>query len=207
VIRKNIGYARNVGKKLNFLIDVMFSLKEKYKKEVIPQMMEKFGCKNPMAVPKIEKVVVNTSFGRLIAGKTTEEQRKIQEAILNDLSLICAQFPILTKAKKSIAGFKIREGFPIGARVTLRKRKMYDFLERLINITLPRTRDFRGIDQKSVDKSGNLTIGIKEHIAFPEIAPEKVKTIFGFEITVVTTAKNREEGIGLLRLLGFPIKS
>ena len=182
-------------------------LKDKYKKEVVPAMMKKFGYKNPMAVPRIEKVVVNTGFGRLIAGKTSEEQKKIYTAILEDLALICGQRPVLTSAKKAISGFKIREGMSIGTMVILRKKKMYDFLERLIYIGLPRTRDFRGIDLKSFDREGNLTISIKEHIIFPEISPEEAKAIFGFEITVVTTAKKREEGIALLRLLGFPIKS
>jgi len=185
----------------------MLRLKEKYNTEVILAMQEKFGYKDRMAVPKIEKVAVNTGFGRLISGKTKEEQEKIYKAILGDLTQICGQRTIITKAKKSIAGFKIREGMPVGAKVSLRGKKMYDFLERLIHIGFPRSRDFRGIDSKSVDKEGNLTIAIKEHIAFPEILPEKVRTIFGFEVTVVTTAKNREEGIELLKLLGFPIKS
>lgn len=182
-------------------------LRDKYKKEVIPAMQKKFGYKSTMAVPKIEKVQVNTSFGGLISGKTKGEQKKIHEPILEDLAFICGQRPILTKAKKSISGFKIREGMPVGAKVSLRKQKMYDFLERLIHIGLPRSRDFRGIDPKSFDREGNLTIAIKEHIVFPEILPEKVKNIFGFEITIVTTAKTKEEGIELLRLLGFPIKT
>lgn len=185
----------------------MFRLKEKYTKEVIPAMMEKFGYKNVMAVPRIEKVVINTGFGKMIVSKTSGEQKKAYELILDDLGLICAQKPILTKAKKSISGFKIREGMPVGASVTLRGRKMYDFLERVIYIALPRFRDFRGIDLKSFDKEGNLTIAVREHIVFPEVSSEKAKNIFGFEITVVTTTKNREHGIGLLRLLGFPIKT
>lgn len=184
----------------------MAYLLEKYKKEVIPLMMEKFGYKNPMAVPRIEKVVVNTGFGRLVSGATSEEQKKNQDFILEDLRLICGQRPILKKAKKSISSFKIRKGLVIGAGVTLRKKRMYDFLERLIQIVLPRSRDFQGIDPKSFDKSGNITIGIKEHIAFPEVSPEKAKNIFGLEITVATTFKNREESIELLRLMGFPIK-
>ncbi len=182
-------------------------LPEKYKKEVIPQMKEKFGYTNKMAVPKIEKVVVNTGFGRLIADKTSEEQKNFFEAILEDFSLITGQRPVLTRAKKSISGFKIRQGLPIGAQVTLRGKRMFDFLERLINIGLPRSRDFQGIDSKSFDKEGNLTIAIREHITFPEILIEKAKNIFGLEITVVTTAKKREEGIELLKLLGFPIKA
>lgn len=185
----------------------MLSLREKYQKEVIPLMMEKFGYKNAMAVPKIEKVVINTGFGRLVSGKTSEEQKKIQDFILEDLNFICGQRPILKKAKKSIASFKIREGMVIGLAVTLRRKKMTDFLERLIKIVLPRSRDFRGIDPKSFDKKGNLTIGIKEHIAFPEVSPEKAKNIFGLEITVVTNAKNQERGRELLKLLGFPIKA
>jgi large subunit ribosomal protein L5 len=185
----------------------MLRLKEKYIEEVIPQMMEKFGYKNPMAVPRIEKVIVNTGFGRLVAGKSSEEQKKIWQQILADLALICGQRPILRKAKKSISGFKIKAGFPIGAVVTLRRKRMFDFLERLIQIALPRSRDFQGLNPESFDKAGNLTIGIKEHIVFPEILPEKAKNIFGLEITIVTTAKRKEEGMELLRLLGFPIKS
>jgi len=184
----------------------MLKLKEKYNKEVVPQMIEKFGYKSPMAVPRIGKVVVNTGFGKLIAGKTSEEQKKIYNTILDDLALICGQRPILTKAKKSISGFKTREGMPIGAMITLRGRKMYDFLERLICIGLPRVRDFRGIALKSFDRKGNLTLAIKEHTVFPEVSLEKAKNIFGSEITVVTTAKTHEEGIELLRMFGFPIK-
>lgn len=169
-------------------------------------MVEKFGYKSPMAVPKVEKVVVNSGFGREIAGKSSEEQKKIQNGILEDLSLVCGQRPVLKTAKKSISSFKIRKGLPVGAAVILRKKRMYDFLERLIQITLPRSRDFQGIEQKSFDKNGNLTIGLKEHIVFPEVSPEKAKNIFGLEITVATNAKNKEEGIALLKLMGFPIK-
>ena len=183
------------------------NLKEKYEKEVLPKMMKKFGYKNKMAVPKIEKVMINVGFGKLISEKDSQEQKKIQEAILEDLAQISGQRPILTKAKKSISGFKLRKGLPIGAKVTLRRKKMYDFLERLINIGLPRSRDFWGIPENSVDKNGNLTIGIKEHIAFPEISPEKTKFIFGFEVTVVTNAKDREKGLELFKLMGFPIKT
>ena len=139
----------------------MKRLKEKYQKEVIPEMKKRSGRKSDMAVPKIEKVTVNTGFGRQVVGKSGEEQKKIQEWILNDLSLICGQRAVLTRAKKAIASFKIRKDMPIGAKVTLRGRKMYDFLERVIDIALPRSRDFRGIDQKSIDKQGNLTLAIK----------------------------------------------
>lgn len=181
-------------------------LLEKYKKEVVPAMMKKLGYKNLMAVPKIEKVIVNTGFGRLVTGKTADEQKKIVEAIANDLALITGQKPIITKAKTSISGFKTKKGMPLGAKVTLRRKRMYDFLERLIHIALPRSKDFQGIDLKSFDRKGNLTIGIKEHIAFPEVSPEKVKNIFGLEITIVTNSKRKEEGIELLTLMGFPIK-
>lgn len=185
----------------------MLRLQDKYKKEVVPLMMEKFGYKNKMAVPRIERVVVNTSFGRLVSEKSGEEAKKIYQSISDNLSLICGQKPQIRTAKKSISGFKIRQGVPLGARITLRGKRMYDFLERLIHIGLPRSRDFQGIDQKSFDEKGNLTLGIKEQITFPEIMPEKAKVIFGFEVTVVTGAKRREEGIELLRLLGFPIKA
>ncbi|XOB41051.1 MAG: 50S ribosomal protein L5 [Candidatus Nealsonbacteria bacterium] len=184
----------------------MIGLKEKYNTEVIPKMMEKLGYKNRMAVPKIVKVVVNTGFGKMIAEKGSDEKKKFLAFILEDLTMITGQKPVLTKARKSVSGFKLRRGMEIGAKITLRRGRMFDFLERLINITLPRSRDFEGIDAKSVDKSGNLTIAIKEHISFSEILPERAKNIFGLEITVITTAKNKEEGLELLRLMGFPIK-
>jgi len=179
---------------------------EKYKKEVVPRMMEKFGYKSTMAVPRIEKVVVNTGFGRQVSGKTNDEQKKTAEFFAEDLTLICGQKAVKTFAKKAISSFKIREGMVLGAKVTLRGKRMNDFLERFIHIVLPRTRDFRGISQDSVDKQGNLTTAIKEHIAFPEILPEKARNIFGLEITVVTNAKSKEEGLELFRLLGFPVK-
>lgn len=184
----------------------MLNLKEKYNKEVAPKMIEKFGYKNIMAVPKIYKVAINTGFGRLVSGKTSDEQKKIYDSIGNDLGLIAGQKPVITKAKKSIATFKIREGMPLGAAVTLRGKKMYDFIERFINISLPRSRDFKGLDAKSFDRRGNFTVAVKEDIIFPEILPEKTKIIFGFEITVATTAKTKEEGIELLKLMGFPFK-
>lgn len=182
------------------------NLSGKYKKEVVPAMMEKFGYKNVNAVPRITKVVINTGFGRLVAGKSTDEQKKIADAMVQDLATIAGQAPMITLAKKSISSFKTREGMPIGAAVTLRKKKMFDFLTRLINIGLPRSRDFRGLESKSFDNQGNFTMGIKEHIIFPEIMPEKIKMIFGLEVVVVTTAKNKEEGLWLLKFLGFPIR-
>jgi len=184
----------------------MQSLKEKYNKEVIPAMMKNVGYKNRYAVPSIKKVVLNSSFGKSVVGKSASEREKICNLIMQDLTLIAGQKTNLVKAKKSIAGFKLREGLEIGAVVTLRKSRMWDFLERLIYLSLPRSRDFRGLDGKSVDKNGNLSIGFKEHIFFPEIFTEKEKTIFGFEITVVTNAKSKEAGLELYKLLGFPIK-
>src|SRR5580765_4005705 len=146
----------------------MQKLHETYQKKVIPHMMEKFGYKNPTAVPSIRKVTINSSFGKTIAGKTSGEREKVQNAIVQDLSLIAGQKPTLVKSKKSIAGFKLREGIEIAAMVTLRKKKMWDFLERLIFLSLPRSRDFKGISTTSIDKKGNLNMGFREHISFPE---------------------------------------
>ena len=181
-------------------------LKEKYKKEVIPAMKDKFGYKSVMAVPKIDKVIINTGIGRLVGGKTSDEQKKILKAVLEDLGTITGQKTVVTKAKKSISVFKVREGMAVGAMVSLRGKRMYDFLERLINIAFPRVRDFRGIELKSFDQRGNLTVAFKEQAVFPEISPENTRIIFGFEITIVTTSKNKEESIELLRLMGFPLK-
>src|SRR3989344_5823818 len=181
-------------------------LQKKYKEKVISEMMQKFAYKNTMSVPKITKVTVNTSFGKEIANKTSGEREKMQNLILNDIALIAGQKPTLVKSKKSIAGFKLREGLEIAAMVTLRKSRMWDFLERFIYLSLPRSRDFKGIESKSIDKQGNLNMGFKEHISFPEIFTEKEKTIFGLEITIVTNAKSKEEGLELYKLLGFPIK-
>ena len=185
----------------------MPSLKEKYNKEVIPQMVKVFGYKNTMAVPKILKVVINTCFGKTAVTKTSGEREKMQNLIMQDLALIAGQKPKLVKAKKSIAGFKLREGLEIESMVTLRKSKMWDFLERLVYLSFPRSRDFKGIDQKTIDKKGNLNIGFREHISFSEIFAEKEKTIFGLEITIVTNAKSKEEGLELYKLLGFPMKT
>jgi large subunit ribosomal protein L5 len=184
----------------------MLRLAEKYQKEVVPAMMKKFGYKSVMAVPKIVKVVVNTGYGKQVVDKTGEEQKKFIESVLEDLSLICGQRAVKTYARQSISGFKLRKGMPIGAKVTLRRKKMMDFLDKLIHLVLPRTRDFWGISEKSIDQR-NLTVAIKEHIAFPEVSPEKIRNIFGLEITVVTNAKTREEAVELFKLLGFPIKS
>jgi large subunit ribosomal protein L5 len=183
------------------------SLKEKYEKEVKNKMMEIFGYKNPLSCPKIEKVIVNTSFGKLLANFKPENHQKVIQEIERDLSLITGQKPLITFAKKSIAGFKVRKGQPVGAKVTLRRQRMFDFLEKLFFIALPRSRDFRGIEKSSIDKNGNLTVGVKEHSVFPEISLDKTNIIFGLEATIVTTAKKREEAETLFKLLGFPIKS
>ncbi len=185
----------------------MMRLAEKYAKEAVPALMKEFNLPNKMAVPRIEKVVVNTGFGRMIAGKGSHDQKGIIEAISQDLSLITGQKPVITKARKSISGFKLRKGMPVGAAVILRGRRMYDFLERLIHITLPRSRDFTGLKPSSLDKKGNLTFSIKEHISFPEILPEKTKRIFSLEITVVTSTKNKEKSLALLKVMGLPMKS
>lgn len=186
---------------------MVIRLKEKYNKEVIPAMTEKFGYKNSFAVPKIEKVIVNVGMGKMLGDKSGKERERTIENILNDLSMICGQRAVKTRARKSIAGFSLREGVPVGAKVTLRGQKMYDFLERLVHIALPRSRDFKGLDAKSVDNNGNLTIGLKEHLYFPEVSPEKSKFIFGLEVTAKTTAQKKEEGLELFKMLGFPIKS
>jgi len=149
---------------------------------------------------------LNSSFGNEVVGKSASEREKLQNFIMQDLSLIAGQRTSLVKSKKSIAGFKLREGLEIAATVTLRKNKMWDFIERFIYLSLPRSRDFKGIDPKSIDKNGNLSMGFREHISFPEIFTEKEKTIFGLEITIVTNAKSKEEGLELYKLLGFPMK-
>lgn len=162
-------------------------------------MQEKFGYKNVMAVPKISKVVVNAGVGRVREEKERQEVEKY-------LALITGQKASARPAKQAIAAFKTRKGLIVGYQVTLRGKRMYDFLSRLIDIALPRTRDFQGLDLKSIDSAGNLTIGVKEHIVFPEMIGEDYRFLFGFEATVVTTSKTKEEGLELLRLIGFPIK-
>ncbi len=174
-------------------------LQTKYIKEVIPAMRTKFGYKNDLAVPIIEKVIVNTGTGRFI------KDEKTRKHISQDLSLITGQKPITRLTRKAIAGFKIRAGMPVGLKVTLRSKRMWEFIDRFISLALPRVRDFKGILSKSFDGKGNLTIGLKEHIIFPEIETENIKDIFSLEINVVTTAKTDKEGENLLKLLGFPI--
>lgn len=184
----------------------MLSLKEKFNKEIVPVLMKDLDCKNRMAVPKISKVVLNVGFGKMIAGKTGSEQEKIYKSIVSDLGQITGQKPVLTKSKKAIAGFKTRQGMILGAMVTLRDEKMFSFLERLIGIAYPRSRDFQGIDAKSFDKEGNLSVAVKEQTIFPEVEADHAKILFSFEITIVTTAKNKEQGIKLLKSIGFPLR-
>lgn len=178
----------------------MSRLLEKYRKTVIPALQKAFVIDNIMAVPKIEKVVINTGVGKIV------KDDKTMVRIEKDLRMIVGQKTVFRKAKKSISGFKLRQGVNVGISVTLRGKRMYDFLDRLIAIALPRSKDFRGIEVRNFDKMGNLNFGIKESSIFPEINYENTKDIFGLEVTVVTTAKNREKGIELLKQLGFPIK-
>ncbi len=167
-------------------------------------MKEKFGYKNLLEAPSLDKTVVNIGLGRL--SQQTIFTEKLLPEITKDLSLIAGQKPAATRAKKSIAGFKIRQGQVIGLKVTLRKKKMFDFLERMINVVLPRVRDFRGINLKNIDKKGNLSLGFKESVVFPEINTDTQKVDFGLEATLVVKAKNREEAIEFYRQLGVPLK-
>ena len=177
-------------------------LLEKYRKDIVPHLTKKFGYKNVMTAPKIEKVVVNVGFGRQV-----KEGGDFASKVAEALTQITGQKPILTKARKSIAGFKLREGQIIGAKVTLRANRMYDFIDRLISVALPRSRDFRGIELRAIDPKGNLSIGIKEDSIFPEISYETIKDVFSLEVTITTTANTRQEGEELLRAIGFPLKS
>ncbi len=175
-------------------------LKEKYNQEILPKLKEKFSYGNNMLVPHLEKVVLNIGFG------AHAKEKEFMSEVTRAFSKISGQKPIFTKAKKSVSAFKIRDGMLIGAKVTLRGQRMYDFVEKLIAITFPRVRDFRGINDKSVDQQGNLSVGFKDYAAFPEIHPDDVKYNFGLEVSLSTSAKNREEGLELFRLLGFPFK-
>ena len=179
----------------------MARLKERYEKEIIPQLVETFKYDNIMQVPKLEKVVVNMGLGEAI------QNIKILDSAVKELSYITSQKPVITRARKSIAAFKLREGMPIGCMVTLRKDRMYDFVDRLVNLALPRVRDFRGISGKAFDGNGNYSVGIKEQIIFPEINYDKIDRIKGLNITVVTTAKSDNEAKTLLKLMGMPFRN
>jgi large subunit ribosomal protein L5 len=176
-------------------------LKEKYDAEVVPALIKEFGYTSIMSVPKIEKVTLNMGLGEAI------QNIKTLDSGVNELTLIAGQKAVITKAKKSIAGFKLRQGMPIGCMVSLRRSKMYDFLDKLFNIALPRVRDFRGLSDKSFDGRANCSIGIKEHIIFPEIDYDKVDKMKGLNITIVTTAKTDAEGLYLLKQLGMPFRN
>ena len=176
-------------------------LKEKYRTEIVPKLQEEFGYANVHQIPKLEKVVVNIGLGEAVGNA------KVVEHAVADLTRISGQKPVVTRARKSIAGFKLREGMPIGCMVTLRGARMYEFLERLLNIALPAVRDFRGLSAKAFDGGGNYTLGIKEQIIFPEIEYDKVDKIRGMNITVVTNATTDEEGRSLLRHVGFPFRN
>lgn len=179
----------------------MARLKEKYNQEVTKALMEKFSYKNVMQLPKVEKIVLNMGLGEAIANA-----RALENAV-EDMTTIVGQKPVVTRAKKSIAGFKLREGMPIGVKVTLRGDRMYEFLDRLISIALPRVRDFRGINPKSFDGRGNYTMGVKEQLIFPEIEYDKVDKIRGMDITIVTSALTDEEALELLKQLGMPFSA
>lgn len=176
-----------------------YDIQKKYKEEVVSKMKEKFGYKNEHAVPRIVKIVVSTGTGSV----KDKEKIKLTE---NHLALITGQHPIQTTAKKAIAAFKTRKGSHIGYSITLRGKRMYDFLNRMIFVAIPRQRDFRGINPESVDDFGNLTVGFKDHLVFPEMVGQDVRDAFGLAVTIVTTAKNKNEAIEFFRFLGFPLK-
>ena len=178
----------------------MLGIKEKYFNEIVPELQKELGYNNSMQVPRVQKITLNMGVGEAMNDKKAIEKAQ------NDLEKITGQKPIITKAKKSVASYKIREGFPIGCKVTLRKTRMYEFLDRLINIALPRVRDFRGLDKKSFDGTGNYSIGVKEQIIFPEIDFDNIDTIRGLDITITTSANSDAEALALLQAFNFPIK-
>jgi len=179
----------------------MSRLKETYQTDLMPALTKEFSYTSPMEVPRLEKIVLNMGLGEAI------QNIKVLDAAMEELTLIAGQRPVVTRARQSIASFKLREGMPIGCMVTLRKRMMYDFFDKLVNVALPRVRDFRGLSDKSLDGRGNFTLGIKEHIIFPEIEYDKIDKIKGLNITIVTTAKTDEEGKALLKMMGMPFKN
>jgi len=179
----------------------MARLQKYYRETVIKQLTDQFGYKTPMAVPRIEKITLNMGVGEAVSDK------KVLEHAMSDMRQISGQQPIITRARKSIAGFKIREGWPIGCKVTLRKDRMYEFLDRLINVAIPRIRDFRGMNGKSFDGRGNYSMGVKEQIMFPEIDYDKIDALRGLDITITTSAKTNEEGRALLAAFNFPFRN
>ncbi len=179
----------------------MARLQEKYKTELVPMLMEKLSITNPMAVPKISKITLNMGVGEALT------DRKVMDHAVNDLARISGQKPLVRAARKSVASFKIREGFPIGCKVTLRSERMYEFLDRLVNIAIPRVRDFRGLTPKAFDGRGNYNVGVREQIIFPEIDYDQVDSIRGLDIAITTTARNDEEGRALLEAFNFPFRN
>jgi large subunit ribosomal protein L5 len=177
------------------------TLREMYEREIIPQLMKRFGYKNVMQAPKLERIVLNMGLGEAI------QNIKILDSAVEEVGLITGQRPVITKARKSIAQFKLRKGMPIGCMVTLRKDRMYEFFNRLVNVALPRVRDFRGVSGKSFDGRGNYALGIREQLIFPEIDYDKIDKVKGMNIIIVTTAKTDEEGKELLKLLGMPFRN
>lgn len=179
----------------------MARLQEFYKSDVVKQLQEQFGYKNVMEVPRITKITVNMGVGEAVGDK------KVLDHAMGDMAAITGQRPIATRARKSVAGFKIREGWPIGCKVTLRRERMYEFLDRLINVAMPRVRDFRGVSTKSFDGRGNYNMGVREQIIFPEVDYDKIDALRGMDITITTTAKNNEEGKALLTAFNFPFRN
>ncbi|MGR9087844.1 MAG: 50S ribosomal protein L5 [Gammaproteobacteria bacterium] len=179
----------------------MARLETQYKENILPALVKQFGYKSVMQAPKITKITLNMGVGGAVADK------KVLQSAVADLEKISGQKPVVTLARKSIAGFKIRDDMPIGCKVTLRSDRMYEFLDRLINIAIPRVRDFRGLNSKSFDGRGNFSMGVKEQIIFPEIDYDKIDALRGMDITITTTAKTNEEGLALLRLFNFPFKN
>ncbi len=177
------------------------SIKEYYKNEVVPKLVGTYAYKNPFQVPKLDKIVLNMGLGEAI------QNIKVLDSAREELKEISGQAPVITRAKKSVAAFKVREGMPIGCMVTLRGERMYNFFDKLVNLALPRVRDFRGISGKAFDGKGNYTLGIKEQIIFPEIDYDKIDTLKGLNITIVTTAKTNAEGKELLKLMGMPFRN
>ena len=179
----------------------MTQLKLYYEKEIVPKLIDAFNYENRMQVPKLDKIVLNMGLGE------ATHNIKVLDSAVEELKIIAGQKPIITRAKKSIAAFKLREGMPIGCMVTLRRKRMYDFFNKLVNVALPRVRDFRGVSGRALDKRGNYTLGIKEQIIFPEIDYDKIDRINGLNISIVTTAQTDKEGKELLRLLGMPFRN
>jgi len=180
---------------------MMSRLQTYYKETVVPQLMEQLGFKNVMEVPRVTKVTLNMGVGEAVADK------KVMDRATADLELIAGQKPIVTMARRSVASFKIRDGWPVGCKVTLRRERMYEFLDRLVNIAIPRVRDFRGLNRKSFDGKGNYSMGVKEQIMFPEIEYDKIDAIRGLDITITTNAKDDDEALALLQAFNFPFKA